>query len=609
MNKSESITQLATDFINNTNKNIFLTGKAGTGKTTFLKQIYQETYKQTVIAAPTGIAAINAGGSTLHSLFQLPFGSFIPDSSITDLYSERTKFNTPTTLIKELKMNEMRRDILREVELLIIDEVSMLRADLLDAIDVILRHVRRKKDLPFGGIQILFIGDLLQLPPVVQDSEWQILKKYYNSPYFFDAHAIKEAPLVYLELDKIFRQGDPQFIDLLNNLRTNSITTKDTDLLNQFYKPDFKPTATDNYIRLTTHNYQADEFNRAELTKLNSPSIIFEAEVEGQFYENTYPVDYELELKKGAQVMFVKNDVTGAQRYFNGKIGVISSIKEGEIHIEFSDGSKSVSVDRYTWENKKYKLNELTGEIEEEVLGTFKQYPLKLAWAITVHKSQGLTFDKAIIDVGKAFAPGQIYVALSRLTNLSGLVLNTPVNFDSLTVDNQIITFSNSKNPQHELAGILTTASQAYFKEYVLDSFNFENLAYLFKKHMLSYATEKKKAVKTKYDTWGQNLYSDFIKEQEVAALFLHKLERFFAHEPDLNYLIERIKAAIQYFENSLEKLIQRLNEHQAHLASHEKRVKSYSAEITQLETQLSKQLKKMQKSYLMIASLTEEKH
>jgi len=368
---------------------VFLTGKAGTGKTTFLKEIIHLTHKNAIIAAPPGIAAINAGGVTLHSLFQLPFGTFIPTNEIDTSKGISFQMSTPRTILENMQMNSTKRNMLKELELLIIDEVSMLRADILDAIDVVLKHVRRRRNEAFGGVQILFIGDMLQLPPVVKDAEWGQLKNHYHRMFFFEAQVLRQNKPIYIELEKIFRQTNQTFISILNNLRENKISENDIKTLNKYYEPDFQPKPEDGYVFLTTHNYKADQTNSNELKKINNKTYKYKAEVIGDFSEHMFPLEEIMELKKDAQVMFVKNDYSGEKRYFNGKIGTVSALSGESIEVDFNDGSEKVTVDKYTWENKKYSLNKETNEINEDVKGSFKHYPLKLAWAITVHKSQG----------------------------------------------------------------------------------------------------------------------------------------------------------------------------------------------------------------------------
>jgi ATP-dependent exoDNAse (exonuclease V) alpha subunit len=403
-------------FINQTQQSVFLTGKAGTGKTTLLREIIQTTHKNTVVVAPTGIAALNAGGVTIHSMFQLPFGGFIPENS-SPHFDQYSKFETKATLRRNFKMSGLKKTVIKNMELLIIDEVSMLRPDLLDAIDCVLQSVR-KKSQPFGGVQALFIGDLLQLPPVIKDDEWRTLKNYYSGKFFFHSHFVQQNPPLYVELSKIFRQTDEKFISVLNNLRNNRITTADMTILNEFVKPNFDLKANEGYITLTTHNAKADNMNAQALKDLQGELFTYPATIVDDFPEKIFPVEHNLQLKVGAQIMFIKNDLSLEKRFFNGKMGIIKSLAKEEIVVHFPDDNKTIEVERYEWENIRYKIDDNTKEIEDEILGTFTHYPIKLAWAITVHKSQGLTFDKAALDVSQVFMPGQAYVALSRLRSL-----------------------------------------------------------------------------------------------------------------------------------------------------------------------------------------------
>ena len=429
-----------------TDSHIFLTGKAGTGKTTFLKNLPLKTYKRMVVVAPTGVAAINAGGQTIHSFFQLPFGPQLPENALGKGY------NAKSLAAQYQKLNKKKINLMRSLDLLIIDEISMVRADVLDAIDAVLRRVRRSQK-PFGGVQLLMIGDVHQLAPVAKAEEWEVLSPYYDTPYFFGSQVLKKAPYVCVELEHIYRQHDDDFISLLNKVRNNQMDADCVRVLNSRFKPGFVPKDEEGYITLTTHNYQADQINDSKLAAIKEKTLTFKAEVHGTFPENTYPTKEELELKVGAQVMFVKNDPTPEKAFFNGKIGRLVGYdeKEGTVTVE-SDGER-ITVPKLKWQNMEYAINADNQDIEEKEIGSFSQIPLRLAWAVTIHKSQGLTFDKVIVDAGQAFAHGQVYVALSRCTSLEGLVLKTRISSNALVNDfsvNQFVEMLPKKEPTQE---------------------------------------------------------------------------------------------------------------------------------------------------------------
>lgn len=464
----------AASFVNHTDKSIFLTGNAGTGKTTFLKYINENCPKKKAIVAPTGVAAINAGGTTIHSLFWLPFGTYIADYEMAWDNQDNSIYNKKR-LLGNLRFRKERRTLIQELELLIIDEVSMLRADMLDAMDTILKSVRRDAR-PFGGLQVLFIGDLYQLPPVVKPQEWTIMQNYYKSPFFFDAHVIQEAQPVQLELTKIYRQNDPVFISLLNNIRKNACTSEQLDLLNSYYRSDFTPTKEEPYITLCSHNVQADKINKERLNELNTKSVILDAAVSGNFSETVYPAEPSLELKEGAQVMFIKNDKGEERRYYNGKIGVVKCVSKNEVIVRLPEGGPDIEVEREKWENIQYKFDSEKDKINEETLGTFSQFPLRLAWAVTIHKSQGLTFDRAIIDAGSSFAAGQVYVALSRIRNLQGLVLRSTIGAGSIYTSQDVKNFSDLTIQESEINVILEKAQEEYLRNTLLNTFLWEKL-------------------------------------------------------------------------------------------------------------------------------------
>lgn len=430
---------LAFDFVQYTGQNLFLTGKAGTGKTTFLKNLKLQSPKRMVVVAPTGVAAINAGGVTIHSFFQLSFGPQLPADTERPVPGRLPEEGSSPVHAKRFSKEKI--NIIRSLDLLVIDEISMVRADVLDAIDEVLRRFRNRYK-PFGGVQLLMIGDLQQLAPIVKDEEWDLLKPFYDTAFFFSSRALGRSSFTSIELGHIFRQSDQKFIDLLNRIRDNQLDTETLDALNKRYIPGFNPDDREGYITLTTHNYQSQQINSAKLDLLDAAVFRFTAEVTGEFPEYSYPTDFDLELKIGAQVMFVKNDPTPAKLFYNGKIGKVTDLDENLMEVYCPDDDSVLEVERVVWHNTKYALNEATQEIEEEVIGTFSQFPLKLAWAITIHKSQGLTFDKAIIDARASFAHGQVYVALSRCRTFGGLVLSSPIALRSIKNDTTVSRFS-----------------------------------------------------------------------------------------------------------------------------------------------------------------------
>lgn len=460
---------LAERYVQETGASVFLTGKAGTGKTTFLRSIVSDTMKRCAVVAPTGVAAINAGGVTIHSFFQLPLCPYLPD--VKELITE---YQLPE------KMNTLRKErikILRTLDLLIIDEISMVRADILDAMDMVLRRYRRN-ERPFGGVQLLMIGDVQQLPPVVKDAERKYFGQVYPSPFFFNSKALQKLPFVTIELEKIHRQSDADFMAILNSVRAGNPDKATLDALNSRLDPAFDPPKDESWIRLTTHNAQADAVNLAKMDELPGKETVYKADVDGNFPENAYPADTDLHLKVGAQVMFIRNDTSGEARYYNGKIGTVMSLSP-QLVVADEDGN-AIEVERVEWQNLKYELDAESKEIVGNVDGVFVQYPLRLAWAITIHKSQGLTFDRVMIDAGSAFSFGQVYVALSRCRTLEGIVLSTPITRRCTFGNEEVNAFENSYTSFDSAQSSLGLFQQDYYVKTLCEAFDLHELRYLY---------------------------------------------------------------------------------------------------------------------------------
>ena len=461
MNENKEL-RTAWDFVENTGRSIFLTGKAGTGKTTFLKTVVERSRKRPIVVAPTGVAAINAGGVTIHSFFQLPFSPFVPGAKV------ESKFD----------FGREKRKIIASMDLLIIDEISMVRADLLDAIDSVLRRYR-DHSLPFGGVQLLMIGDLAQLTPVVTPEDERMLKPYYDTPYFFGSKALAQIDYVTIQLEQVYRQQDTSFVDILNQIRQGHPSQEVLDRLNSRVKTLHPEGLGQTYIRLTTHNQLANFYNESELQKLPGRAFQFHAAIKGTFPDYSYPTAETLVLKQGAQVMFVKNDPTGSHLYYNGRIGRVAYVDEHKILVHCEGDEKAIEVEPLEWENTRYTLNPTTRQIETDVQGTFRQYPLRLAWAITIHKSQGLTFDHAIIDANQSFAPGQVYVALSRCRTLEGLVLAAPLTARAIINDERVDAYIAQQETEAQRSiGQLSTLKQEYERHLLLQLFDLRAVQY-----------------------------------------------------------------------------------------------------------------------------------
>lgn len=542
--------ELAWQLVEFTGVNLFLTGKAGSGKTTFLRSLRERSSKRMVVLAPTGVAAMNAGGVTIHSFFQLPFAPFVPESHFGDDARYRYRFGREKV------------SLMRSIDLLVIDEISMVRADLLDAVDEVLRRYRDRSK-PFGGVQLLMIGDLQQLSPVVKEQEMEMLAPYYSSFYFFGSKALAQAGYVTVELAKVYRQSNAEFLDILNAVRDNRVDAELLGRLNRRCIPGFAEGEHDGYICLTTHNHTANDLNMRRLEMLPGASTIYEARIEGDFPPMMYPTEQALELKEGAQVMFVKNDVSGQHRYYNGMLGRIVALgaeddEDDGVQVETETG-ETLTLEREEWANCKYTLDAVTKEITETVLGTFSQYPLRLAWAITIHKSQGLTFDKAVIDVRRAFVPGQAYVALSRCRSLEGLVLSAPVEASSVISDAVVTDFVRripDQIPDGERIGRLR---RAYFEDQVAGLFGFERLSLLYR----MYVRLVDEHLYRLYPQWLERLKGDVGAEvrdlADVGGRFIVQCRRIVAASADYaddDFLQQRFRAAAQYLGPRVSELV-----------------------------------------------------
>ncbi len=530
---------LAWRVVANTDTHIFLTGKAGTGKTTFLRELRKILPKRMVVVAPTGIAAINAQGTTIHSFFQLSFGPHIPGT-------QRKKD-------KRYHFRKQKIRLLRSIDLVVIDEISMVRADELDAIDEVLRQYRDYSK-PFGGVQMLMIGDMQQLPPVAKDEEWRLLSPYYQTPYFFSSRVLQQTEFVTVELTHVYRQSDPLFLDLLNKVRTNTADERTLELLNKRYIPDFRPPKEDGYIRLTTHNYQADNINKSELEALPSAVKTFKARVKGDFPESSFPTDGTLLLKIGAQVMFVKNDSSVDKAYYNGMLGEVVEFENDVIRVLPHGGDTVLDIGHEQWENIRYSIDEKTKEVTEEVIGVFSQYPLKTAWAITVHKSQGLTFEKAIIDVHHSFAHGQTYVALSRCKTLGGMVLSTPVPRGAIINDTLVSDFTNDPTHRQPDEEKLQMMQRHYMLSLVEGLFDFSVMRFAFSDTVRCLREYFYNSHPKTYSAWMEA--SDRMKSiEDVARRFHLQYSNIIMTVPECNdnaLLQERLRKGAEYFSQEI---------------------------------------------------------
>lgn len=591
------------DLIEYTSRSVFLTGKAGTGKTTFLNEFVKKTKKKHIVVAPTGIAAINAGGVTIHSMFGLPLRTFLPTTDRID----SSLANNIIDLQQHFKYRKDKLKLLREVEVLIIDEVSMLRADVLDMMDFSLRFIRRNNQR-FGGVQMLFIGDLYQLPPVVRDEH--VLKMFYNSPFFFDSLAIKDIPLLTIELTKVYRQTDQEFLEILNAIRDGDVANIDFNHLNERYDPGFEA-GEEPYVYLCSHNKMADDINQEKLKDIKVSPKSYEAKLFGEFKENQYPNEQFLELKVGAQVMFIRNDISGEKKYFNGKLGEISSLDENEIKVILDGSEREITVKREVWEQKKYSLD-TDKNIKEEVLGSFEQFPIKLAWAVTIHKSQGLTFDKVIIDAGKSFTAGQVYVALSRCRTLEGIVLKSKITPEVIFKDNRILKFQGETQANDNVESILNQEKYDYSIRKLLRTLDcqwflkeveqWNNLSIVTKS--IERSKSNQLYIQLKRDVL--NLGKIF---EKLERIIFQKVNLFIEKKEDWSEIESKSKGAVNFFFTEIrDKVFNPLKDFYAEIKG-AKGLKQYNEELKNWLEDIEEYLNSLKEIHLLETKLLDEKN
>ena len=534
--------ELAYHYVQHTNRCIFLTGKAGTGKTTFLRRLKQECPKQMAVVAPTGVAAINAEGVTIHSLFQLPPQLFLPtDEARRQLFSE-------------MQMRANKQRVLRNLELLVIDEVSMVRADLLDTIDAVLRHFKHRPTIPFGGVQLLVIGDLFQLSPVVREEEWRLLQPFYDGPYFFQARVFRELQPIYIEFEHVYRQTNLEFLSILNEVRNNRLTMQSLRILNSRYLPDFK---SDSHITLSTHNSKVDAINQREMNALKGKEYSYRATITDTFPESMYPIDEQLVLKVGARVMFIKNDSSSDKLYYNGKLGVVTSLSKQAINVRCDDGTE-VNVHNEVWENIRYNADSGSDQVQTEVIGTFTHYPLRLAWAITIHKAQGLTFDQLIIDAEDAFAAGQVYVALSRCRSLEGLTLLTPIPTHALTNAREVLQFTDKQDSIQTVEQNLQPAQKEYLTTLLCALFDFKE--HTEQLYSLQHMANNMPSLQIPPNQYISDLISPLLDLHGVGERFQQQIRQLMYHD-QLDKLQERLQAACQYYAPKIYDLLKEMSD------------------------------------------------